>query len=192
LAITVSPTPLEGVLLVDPDFFSDERGFFLESYHRQRFAESGIPDEFVQDNHSRSHANVLRGIHYQDLTAPMGKLLRCTQGGVFDVAVDLRAGAPTFGKWFGVELTATNMRQIWIPPGFGHAFLTLADGSEVQYKCTGYYTPSAEGAVAWNDPEIGIEWPVRDPIVSDRDAKAMSLREYLQRPAFTYPPAGRP
>lgn len=182
--IHVTKTKLDGVLLIDTDFFRDERGFFIEVYHKQRFAEHGITDEFVQDNHSRSEKKVLRGFHYQDMSAPMGKLVRCTAGAVLDAAVDLRAGSPTFGQWVSAELTAENMRQIWVPAGFGHAFATLSDSAEVQYKCSGLYTPESEGTVAWNDPDIAVEWPFDDPVLSNRDQNAMSLAQYLERPAF--------
>jgi len=182
----LTKTPLEGVSVIDIKFFRDERGFFIENYHKQRFLEVGIADEFVQDNHSRSTAKVLRGLHYQDMTAPMGKLVRCTVGAIFDVAVDLRVGSPTFGKWFGIELTAENMKQIFVPPGFAHGFVTLSDVAEVQYKCTGFYTPSSEGTLAWNDAEVGIAWPLKDPILSRRDSNGMSLRQYLAEPAFHY------
>lgn len=184
--IKVVPTRIPEVVVIDTDFFQDDRGFFIESYHRQRYAEHGICDEFVQDNHSRSRRGVLRGFHYQDESAPMGKLVRCLQGAILDVAVDLRVGSPTFGQWAAVELTADNQRQVMVPVGFGHAFLSLSDGTEVFYKCTGYYTPSAEGGVAWNDPEIGVDWPIADPMLSQRDKNHMSLREYVKRPAFTY------
>jgi dTDP-4-dehydrorhamnose 3,5-epimerase len=177
-------TPLEGVLVVEIKYVRDERGFFIESYHKQRFAEIGIADEFVQDNHSRSSAQVLRGMHYQDLTAPMAKLVRCTQGSIFDVVVDLRIGSPTFAKWFGVELTAENKKQIFAPVGFAHGFVTLSELADVQYKCTGFYSPSAERTLAWDDPELGIEWPIKAPILSKRDSNGMSLRQYLDNPAF--------
>ncbi|HEX6548667.1 MAG TPA: dTDP-4-dehydrorhamnose 3,5-epimerase [Candidatus Dormibacteraeota bacterium] len=180
----VTPTELPGVVVIDTDFFRDERGFFIEAWHRQRFAALGLDFEVVQDNHSRSGRGVLRGIHWQDWSAPLGKLVRCTAGAIFDVAVDLRVGSPSFGRWTSVELSAANMRQVWVPPGFGHAFLALAEGSEVQYKCTGYYTPSAEGCLRWDDAEVGIEWPQREVIVSAKDAGGMSLAEYRARPAF--------
>jgi dTDP-4-dehydrorhamnose 3,5-epimerase len=185
--ITVTRYRLEGVLLIETDYFRDERGFFIESWHQQRFAEHGLDVRLVQDNHSRSARGVLRGLHYQDMTAPMGKLVRCTVGRVLDVAVDLRVGSPTFGQWLAEELSEDNMRQLWIPPGFGHGFLTLSESADVQYKCSGYYTPSAEGSVAWNDPEIGVDWPIADPLVSRRDGSAQSLKDYVSRPAFTYP-----
>lgn len=184
--IHVTSTKLDGVVIVDTDFFRDERGFFIEVYHKQRYAEHGLAYDFVQDNHSRSARGVLRGFHYQDMTAPMGKLVRCTVGAVLDVAVDLRVGSPTFGRWVGVELNADNMRQVMVPQGFGHAFVTLSDFAEVHYKCTGLYDPPSEGTVAWNDPEIGVEWPVANPVLSNRDQDGMSLKQYLEHPAFRF------
>lgn len=189
--IHVAPTKLDGVLLIDTDFFRDERGFFIEAYHETRYREHGLPTGFVQDNHSRSARKVLRGFHYQDMTAPMGKLVRCTAGEVLDVAVDLRVGSPTFGEWVAAELTSANMRQIWVPPGFGHAFVTLSEAAEVQYKCTGLYTPSSEGTVAWDDPAIGVDWPFRDPVLSARDTQGMSLAQYRERPAFRFGEPGK-
>ena len=183
----IRPARLEGVLVVDVGAFRDERGFFLESWHRRTFAEAGLDVDFVQDNHSRSARGVLRGLHYQDLSAPMGKLVRCTLGRVYDVAVDLRAGSPTYGEWEAFELSDENLRQVWIPAGFGHGFATLSDLADVQYKCSGYYTPAAEGAVAWNDPDLAVDWPVDSPTVSERDRGAPSFAEYRSRPAFTYP-----
>jgi dTDP-4-dehydrorhamnose 3,5-epimerase len=174
------------VVVIQPDVFRDDRGFFYESYHKKRFAELGVTDEFVQDNHSRSMYGVLRGIHYQDMSAPMAKLVRCTLGRILDVAVDLRAGSPTFGRSSAVELSADNLRQLLVPVGFGHAFLTLSDIAEVQYKCSGYYTPAAEGAIAWNDPELAIDWPIKDPVVSAKDRAAPSLQSYRKTPAFSY------
>ena len=183
--IRVTQTALSGVVIIDTDFFRDDRGFFIENYHKQRFAEHGIDYDFVQDNHSRSARNVLRGFHYQDMTAPMGKLVRCTVGAILDVAVDLRMASPTFGKHVAVELSESNMRQLMVPDGFGHAFFTLSDAAEVHYKCTGFYTPASEGTVAWNDPEIGVAWPVPNPALSGRDQKGMSLSEYRESPAFS-------
>ena len=180
-------TSLEGVRIIEVEHFGDARGFFYESYHRQKFAALGITAEFVQDNHSRSAARVLRGLHYQDMTAPMGKLVRCTLGKILDVAVDVRAGSPTFAKWVGVDLTAANVRQLWVPPGFAHGFVVLSEVAEVQYKCTNFYTPSAERVLAWNDPEVSVEWRVADPILSKRDQNGMSLKQYLEKPAFHYP-----
>ena len=190
LEIEVSKTRLEGVLLIDTRFFRDERGFFIENYHQQRFAEQGITADFVQDNHSGSNRGVLRGLHYQDMTAPMGKLVRCTAGAIQDVAVDLRVGSPTFGQWVSAELSQQNMRQIWVPPGFGHGFVTLSEYAEVQYKCSGFYTPSSEGTIAWNDPDLKIDWRIAEPQVSQRDRQAMSLAAYLKQPAFHYHAGG--
>jgi len=174
------------VIVIEPAVHRDDRGFFLESYHKQRYAELGITDEFVQDNHSRSAKGVLRGIHYQDMTAPMSKLVSCTAGAILDVAVDLRLGSPTFGRWVAEELTAENMLQLYIPVGFGHAFLTLTERADVQYKCGGYYAPASEGSVIWNDPEIGIRWPEPSPVLSGKDQQAQSLAAYRQRPAFRF------
>jgi dTDP-4-dehydrorhamnose 3,5-epimerase len=184
--ITVTPSPLSGVVTVDTKFFRDDRGMFIEAWVKRTYEEHGIVADFVQDNHSRSGAKVLRGLHYQDMTAPMGKLVRCTVGSIFDVAVDLRVGSPTFARWFGVELNADNMTQLWVPPGFAHGFVVLAEPAEVHYKCSGYYTQSAEGAIRWDDPDVGIEWPVEDPVLSQKDAAAPTLQQYLERPAFKY------
>jgi len=172
------------VVVLETDVHRDGRGFFMESYHRQRYVEHGIRDEFVQDNHSRSAQGVLRGIHYQDMTAPMSKLVRCTAGSILDVAVDLRLGSPTFGRWVAEELTAENMYQVFVPVGFGHAFLTLSESADVEYKCGGYYAPAAEGGVAWNDPDIGIRWPIDAPALSDKDRQAPTLADYSKHPAF--------
>jgi dTDP-4-dehydrorhamnose 3,5-epimerase len=183
---TLIPTPLEGVVLLEPLVLRDDRGFFLESYHQRRWVELGIDVAFVQDNHSRSAHGVLRGLHYQDLTAPMAKLVRCTRGRVFDVAVDLRLGSLTFGRWFGVELSEDNQRQLFVPVGFGHGFQVVSEIAEVQYKCSNYYAPAAEGAVLWNDPELNIAWPVPAPSLSRRDQAARSLAQYREAPAFHY------
>ncbi len=180
----VTSTPLSGVVILDFHSFDDERGFFFEPWHARDFAAAGLDLQFVQEGHSRSVRRVLRGLHYQDMTAPMGKLVRCTVGSIFDAVVDLRAGSPTCGQWFAVELTAANRRQLYIPPGFGHGFQALSDVAEVQYKQTGYYTPASEGTIAWNDPDVGVEWPLPDPIVSDRDKRGTPLQEYLKSPAF--------
>lgn len=173
-------------MLIEPQVYRDDRGFFLETYSRQRYAELGIEDEFVQDNHSHSVRGVLRGLHYQDMSAPMGKLVRCVAGTIVDVAVDLRVGSPTFSEWYAVELSAENSRQLYVPVGFGHGFLVLSDLADVEYKCTGYYDKSAEGVIAWNDPEIGIDWPAQRPTLSPRDANGMLLSDYLRRPAFWF------
>lgn len=182
------PASLPDVLIIEIKYFQDERGFFIENYHQQAFAEAGLTAQFVQDNHSRSGAKVLRGLHYQDKTSPMGKLVRCTRGAIFDVAVDLRVGSPTFAQWFGVELTEANQKQLWMPPGFAHGFVTLSETADVQYKCSGFYTPSSEGTLAWNDPEVAVAWPISDPVLSKRDLNGMSLQQYLRKPAFHYEP----
>ena len=186
MGIRVIHTELDGVLIVEPDIFCDERGFFLESYHHARYAEHGIPSVFVQDNHSQSRRGVLRGLHYQGLSAPMAKLVRCSHGALLDVVVDLRLGAPSFGRWLAVELSATNARQLLVPVGFGHGFLTLSEVAEIQYKCSDYYNPAAEGAVRWDDPELAVVWPISDPLVSARDQAALSLAQYREQPAFVY------
>jgi len=180
----VTPTPLGELVIVDIDYFQDERGFFIESWNQRDFAAAGLDLEFVQEGHSRSGAGVLRGLHYQDLSAPMGKLVRCTVGRILDVAVDLRVNSPTFSQWVGIELSAENKRQLYVPIGFAHGFVVLSDVAEVQYKQTGFYTPSAEGSIAWNDPDVGIDWPISQPLLSKRDQNAMSLKQYLAAPAF--------
>jgi dTDP-4-dehydrorhamnose 3,5-epimerase len=180
----VTKTAFRDLVVVDIDHFEDERGFFIESWHKNDFAEAGLPLEFVQDSHSRSGQRVVRGLHYQNMTAPMGKLIRCTVGRILDVAVDLRVTSPTFGKAFTLELSASNKTLLYVPVGFAHGFATLSDVCEVQYKQTEFYRPAAEGGIAWNDPDLGIIWPFTDPILSKRDQNQASLREYLQNPVF--------
>ena len=184
--LVVTRTPLQGVLLIDPPVFPDERGFFLVTWNQQDYVEAGIQQMFVQDAHSGSHRGVLRGLHYQDMTAPLCKLVRCTVGSIFDVAVDLRSGSPTFGQWAGAELSADNKLQIFIPAGFAHGFQATSEVVEVQYKQTGYYTPSAEGTIAWNDPHVGVAWPIDEPILSGRDQQGTRFEDYAQRPVFHY------
>ena len=186
MEIRVVETELEGLVIVETEFVRDERGFFIESYHHQRYVDHGLGQQFVQDNHSRSARGVLRGLHYQDMTAPMGKLVRCTSGAIWDVAVDLRAGSSTFGQWVGLELSDENLKQLLIPVEFAHGFVVLSESADVQYKCTGYYEPASEGTIAWDDPELGIEWPVEDLSLSQRDQNGMSLSAYVEHPAFTY------
>ncbi|HUO57404.1 MAG TPA: dTDP-4-dehydrorhamnose 3,5-epimerase [bacterium] len=164
----VTPAALPGVLLVEPKVFQDERGFFFESYHAERYFQFGLPKEFVQDNQSRSVRGTLRGLHGQ-LQKPQGKLVRVTQGEIFDVAVDARPDSPTFGKWVGEILTSQNFRQLYAPPGFLHGFCVLSPVAEVEYKCTDYYAPGDEVGVIWNDPRLEIAWPVPDPILSPKD-----------------------
>jgi dTDP-4-dehydrorhamnose 3,5-epimerase len=179
----VHPTHLPGVLLIDPHVFQDERGFFLETYRAERYAQHGITAPFVQDNHSRSRAGTLRGLHAQ-LDPAQGKLVRCIAGEIFDVAVDIRAGSPTFGQHFATQLSAANFRQLWIPPRFAHGFLVLSESAEVEYKVTEPYRPESEIAIAWNDPDLAIPWPVAAPTLSNRDAAAPrlgALREKLPR-----------
>ncbi len=180
----VTKTPLEGLVVVNIDYFEDARGFFLESWHQKDFSDAGLPYDFVQDSHSRSSRGVIRGMHYQDMRAPMMKLIRCTVGRMLDVVVDLRVSSATFGQWFGIELTADNKSQLFVPVGFAHGFAALSEVCEVQYRQTEFYRPETEGGIAWNDPQVGIQWPIRDPILSRRDQSAMSLREYLRNPAF--------
>lgn len=170
------PTALPGVLILEPKVFGDERGFFFESYNRKAFREAtGLDVEFVQDNHSKSARGVLRGLHYQ-VQHPQGKLVRVTQGTVFDVAVDIRRSSPTFGKYMGIELSAENKRQIWIPPGFAHGFLVLTEMAEFLYKTTDYYAPQYECCIRWDDPSIGIRWPVQGaPRLSAKDSAGASL-----------------
>jgi dTDP-4-dehydrorhamnose 3,5-epimerase len=184
MKIRVSSTPLAGLLTVNIDYFKDDRGFFIESWNRKHFAEAGLSQDFVQDSHSASRVGVLRGLHYQDMRAPMGKLVRCTVGRIFDVAVDLRASSPTFGQWFGIELTAENKTLLYIPVGFAHGFATVSEYCEVQYKQTEFYNPEAEGGIAWNDPDIGISWPSQNPILSGRDQRQPSFADYKKSPAF--------
>ena len=171
---------LDGVILVAPSVFHDERGFFLETYHRDKYAAGGIPETFVQDNQSFSRQGVLRGLHAQ-LQYPQGKLVRAILGEIFDVAVDIRPDSPTFGKWVGEILSGDNARQLYVPPGFAHGFYVVSDTAYVQYKCTDVYRPGDEIGVVWNDPEIGIDWPVSDPVLNEKDRKAPRLAEIVQR-----------
>jgi len=166
----VVQTAIPEVLIIEPQVYGDERGFFFESFNQQKFeALTGVKADFVQDNHSRSAVNVLRGLHYQ-IQQPQGKLVRVVAGEVFDVAVDLRRESATFGKWAGVVLSAENKRQLWVPPGFAHGFLVLQEGTEFLYKTTDYYAPQHERCIRWNDPEIGIEWPLAsEPVLSAKD-----------------------
>lgn len=175
----VTPTHLREVLLIEPQVFGDGRGFFLESYNERRFEEAiGRTVRFVQDNHSRSARGVLRGLHFQREPSAQAKLIRVVSGEIFDVAIDIRRSSPTFGHWVGIRLAAESHRQLWIPEGFAHGFLTLSDSAEVLYKASNYYAPADEGAIVWNDPDIGIEWPIEgEPVLSAKDAAAPRLRE---------------
>ena len=179
-----TPSELPEVLIIDPDVYRDPRGFFLETYNERRYRESGISATFVQDNHSRSGKGTVRGLHFQ-VGRMQGKLVRAVAGEMFDVAVDVRRGSPTFGRWVGARLSAENFRQIYIPPGFAHGFCVLSEVGEVEYKCTELYDAAAELAIAWNDPQVGIDWPVAEPLLSAKDKAAPRLAEVLGRlPAY--------
>jgi dTDP-4-dehydrorhamnose 3,5-epimerase len=172
--MNVIASPIPGLLVIEPRVFGDDRGFFFESWQRDRFAQAGVTGEFVQDNHSGSAQWVLRGLHYQ-LRAPQGKLVRVIRGEVFDVAVDLRRSSPTFGRWHGERLSAENRRMFWVPPGFAHGFLVLSERAEFVYKCTGFYDPADERALRWDDPSVDIGWPLPpgvQPTLSAKDAAA--------------------
>ena len=181
MPFTFTPGPIEGLVIINPRVFADERGFFLESYKASDFAAAGIPGLFVQDNHSRSCKGTLRGLHFQRHPHAQGKLVRVTRGAVWDVAVDLRKGSPNYGKWFGIELTEENHLMFWIPPGFAHGFVALSDNTELQYKCTAEYHAPSDGGVRWDDPDLGITWPdLGIPyILSEKDKKLPLLREFL-------------
>lgn len=178
--MNVTETDLPGVLIIEPRVFGDARGFFMETWNAGTFAAAGLDLAFVQDNHSRSQRGVLRGLHFQNPT-PQGKLVRVTSGAVFDVVVDLRVSSATFGRWAGVELSAANKRMLWVPEGFAHGFLTLEDDTDFLYKCTAPYAPGAEHTLAWNDPEVGIDWPDLGmaPLVSGKDARGDTLEAVM-------------
>ncbi|MFP6654590.1 MAG: dTDP-4-dehydrorhamnose 3,5-epimerase [Myxococcota bacterium] len=173
----ITPTELPEVLLVEPEIHLDDRGFFLETWHAEKYAAAGLDAVFVQDNHSRSSRGTLRGLHAQ-LNKPQGKLVRASRGEIFDVAVDIRQGSPTFGKYVGVLLSDENFRQLWIPEGYAHGFCVVSETAELQYKCTDVYDPTGDIIIRWDDPTIGIDWPARDPLLSDRDRSARLLAEH--------------
>ena len=176
--LRVSPTAIEGVLLIEPKVHRDDRGFFVESFNAREFERAlGRRIHFVQDNQARSSLGVLRGLHYQVTPHAQGKLVRVAHGAVFDVAVDIRPGSPTHGRWVGLELSADNQRQLWLPPGMAHGYLVTSEQADFVYKTTDYYAPESEGAIRWDDPAIGIEWPLagRSPVVSAKDAAAPPL-----------------
>jgi len=180
---TVTKTPIEGVLVLEPKVFGDERGFFFESFNARDFEmATGLQRTFVQDNHSKSAKGVLRGMHYQVQHA-QGKLVRVTQGAVFDVSVDIRRNSPSFGKWFGCELSADNKKQLWIPEGLAHGFLVTSDSAEFLYKTTDYYHPEFERSLLWNDADVGIEWPLQSlaapPLLAEKDRRAQTLKEIM-------------
>jgi dTDP-4-dehydrorhamnose 3,5-epimerase len=176
--VKVADCAIPGPLVIDPVVFGDERGFFMESWNAERFRSAGLDLAFVQDNHSRSQKGVLRGLHFQN-PRPQGKLVRVVSGRVWDVAVDIRRSSPRFGRWVGVELSAANRRMFWVPPGFAHGFLTLEDDTDFLYKCTGFYDPASEQSLRWDDPAIGIDWPLEGltPQLSVRDAAGSSLAD---------------
>lgn len=166
------------VKVIVPRVFNDHRGYFMEAYRNDQFADMGIPYNFLQDNHSRSVKGVIRGLHFQ-WDPPMAKLMRVTLGSVFLVAVDIRRESPTVGQWYGLEVSADNRRQVWAPAGFARGFCVLSDVAELQYKCTSTWNPATEGSIRWNDPDIGISWPIDDPIMSDKDRNARTLADWL-------------
>jgi len=182
MRLTVESRHLDGIVVLAPEVFEDARGFFMEAYRADLFKEIGLPHEFVQDNHSRSVKNVLRGLHFQ-WEPPMGKLMRVTVGTAYLVAVDIRKNSPSLGKWFGIEVSAQNKKMVWAPAGFARGFCVLSEVAELQYKCTGIYSNKGESGILWSDPEIGVEWPVKNPILSDKDAKAQTLKQWQATPA---------
>jgi dTDP-4-dehydrorhamnose 3,5-epimerase len=185
----VLPLNLPGVFVVEPTVYRDERGFFLETFQERRYGAHGIEGPFVQDNHSRSAAGTLRGLHLQ-IGRPQSKLVRAVSGAIYDVAVDVRRGSPTFGRWVGVMLSADNFRQCYIPGGFAHGFAVLSATAEVEYKCSDFYDPAAEIGIAWNDPQLAITWPVESPLLSDRDRRHPTLAQQTERlPIYSPAPA---
>lgn len=180
MQVRIEKTPLAEVIVVVPELFRDERGFFTEVYRKDQFEELGLPGQFVQLNHSGSHKNTVRGLHFQ-WDPPMGKLMRVTSGRAFLVAVDIRKGSPTVGKWFGLIASSDNQKMLWAPASFARGFCVLSDYGEIQYLTTGIYNNKAESGILWNDPAIGIDWPVDDPILSAKDGKAQTLSQWLQR-----------
>ncbi|CAI0691174.1 dTDP-4-dehydrorhamnose 3,5-epimerase [Serratia entomophila] len=176
----VTETKIDGVKIIQPKVFGDARGFFLETFEKRRYQEMlGIDLDFVQDNHSRSSRGVLRGLHFQKVN-PQGKLVRVVRGEVFDVAVDIRPGSPTYGAWEGVILSEENKTQFWVPPGLAHGFVVLSDLADFEYKCTDYYNPAQEGCLLWNDPQVDIEWPIDNPLLSEKDKAGKLFRELAQ------------
>lgn len=178
--MNVIDTAIPEVKIIEPALFKDERGWFMESWNSDKFNRNVAERVFVQDNHSFSIKNVLRGLHFQYGEHAQGKLVRCVRGAVYDVAVDIRLSSPTFGKWVGVELSESNQRQFWVPEGFAHGFLTLTDSAEFLYKTSGVYCKEAEGCIAWDDPELGIQWPTENAQLSDKDRNGISLKDYIR------------
>ena len=181
MAFQVISSHLNGLHVLKPDVFGDFRGFFMESFHAERFRELGFPVDFVQDNHSRSAKGVVRGLHFQ-WDPPQGKLMRVTRGSAFCVAVDIRKGSPSYGEWYGLELSEENKLMIWGEAGYARGFCALEDDTEVQYKCTGIYNAKGESGILWNDPAIGIPWPIENNTLSDKDSQAQTLSEWEKRP----------
>lgn len=181
MPVRIESVHLDKIVVIASEIFEDKRGFFMEAFRADQFKNLGLPYHFVQDNHSRSAKGVLRGLHFQ-WDPPMGKLMRVTYGTAFLVAVDIRKGSPTLGQWFGLEVSAENKKQIWAPAGFARGFCVLSDFAEIQYKCTGIYNSKSEFGIRWNDPEIGIEWPISNPILSAKDAQAKTLAQWLSFP----------
>jgi dTDP-4-dehydrorhamnose 3,5-epimerase len=182
MEIKIESRHLQDVVVLVPDVFQDSRGFFMETFREDQFKAHGLPYHFVQDNHSRSAKGVVRGLHFQ-WEPPMGKLMRVTQGSAFLVAVDIRKGSPTLGKWVGIEASTENRREVWAPAGFARGFCVLSEFAEIQYKCTGAYNNKGESGILWNDPEIGIKWPVTNAELSEKDKKAQTLAQWLASPA---------
>lgn len=181
MAFSIESKHLNGLVVITPGMFKDDRGFFSETFRVDQFKELGLPHEFGQDNHSGSVKNVLRGLHFQ-WEPPMGKLMRVTRGEAFLVAVDIRKGSPTFGQWYGEVVSVEKPKLIWAPAGFARGFCVLSDYAEIQYKCTGIYNNKGESGVLWNDPDIGIKWPVTNPILSEKDTKAQTLKQWQDNP----------
>lgn len=185
MQISIQKTEINDVIIVKPEVFQDKRGFFTEVFRKDQFNDMGLPGEFVQLNHSGSVRNVTRGVHFQ-WDPPMGKLMRVTRGTAFLVAVDIRRGSPTLGKWVGLDVSEENKLQIWAPAWFARGFCVLSDYAEIQYLCTGIYNNKGESGILWNDPEIGIEWPVKDPILSGKDKNAQTLAQWLKNENSQY------
>jgi dTDP-4-dehydrorhamnose 3,5-epimerase len=189
MQVRIESKHLNGIAVIAPEVFRDDRGFFMETFRADQFQELGLPTQFLQDGHSRSIRNVLRGLHFQ-WDPPMGKIMRVTLGSAFLVAVDIRKGSPTLGQWFGMEVSAENKKQIWAPAGFARGYCVLSEHAEIHYKLTATHSGKAESGILWSDPAIGIQWPVKDPILSERDARAQTLDQWLYSPLshyFRYP-----
>lgn len=184
MKIKIETRLLRDVVVLVPDVCQDSRGFFVETFRKDEFLNKGLPTDFVQDNHSRSIRGVVRGLHFQ-WDPPMGKLMRVSQGSAFLVAVDIRRGSPSLGQWVGVEASAENRRQVWAPAGFARGFCVLSDAAEIQYKCTGIYSNKGESVIRWDDPQIGVKWPINDVLLSEKDRTAQTLDEWLSRPEST-------